>query len=138
MAADSAFTVKAGNQTFTLDRITLGDWRMFKTALGLDAGDVIMAVPDGKGGTVQAFNLYDPSVLIGLMVAALHHERPNAKVSDLVAEVEALDMKSIEFPKAEDEEADENPKADDASEVVAGPSKPSKSGKPRKAPGARS
>lgn len=140
-AADTAFTVKVGDKTFTLDRIKLGDWRLLKTEFGLNASDIVTSIKHPESGdSIELLNLDDPNVLIGLMVCALHHERPNASVKLLVAEVEDLEMGDIEFaqPESEDEaEADPTRAAGDG-EAAGASAKPGKSEKPRKRPGTRS
>lgn len=137
--ADSVFTVKVDNRTFTLDRITLGDWRMLKTEFGLTASDIVMSLPDGKGGVIETLNLGDPSVLVGLMVAALKHERPYAPLGEIIAEVEDLGMEGLEFPSNDPEDEadaeDPTPVGDDDGEEAASPAKSGKSAKPRKQPG---
>lgn len=137
--ADTAFTVKVDDRTFVLDRITLGDWRMFKTEFGLNSTDITASVVNAKGETVEILNLDNPNVLIALMVAALHHERPHAPISALISEVEALGMDGIEFPDAESasgvpEGEDPQTGGDDA-EVIAAPAKPGSSAKRQKKPG---
>jgi hypothetical protein len=136
--ADTAFTVKVDTKTFVLDRITLGDWRMFKTEFGLKASDIVTAVRNDKGETVEILNLDDPNVLVGLMVAALHHERPHAPLAVLIAEVEALGMEGIElFPDESasgEPEVEDVPLGDDA-EATVSPVKDGKSVKRPKKPG---
>lgn len=138
---DTAFTVKVDNRTFTLDRITLGDWRMFKTEFGLNASDIVTELTNDAGEAVQILNLDDPNVLIALIVASLHHERPNAPVSALVAEVEALGMDGLEFPDLhpEDEAVAEDPTKGGVSEETAEPaqSQHGDQGKRPKKPGTR-
>lgn len=138
--ADTAFTVKVDERTFVLDRITIGDWRMFKTHFGLKASDIITDFKNAAGESVQVLNLDDPNVLVGLMVAALHHERPNTGIPVLIAEVEALGMDGLEFPDAEsasgEPEGDAAPLGEDgASEATGAPAKSGSSGKRQKKPG---
>lgn len=137
MATDVAFTVKVDDRTFTLDRITLGDWRMFRTEFGLKASDITTTVQNPETGeSTEILNLDDPNVLIGLMVAALHHERPHAPIADLVAEVEALGMEGLQlFPDQGDAEESEESPLDDGSEAAESPASSGKSAKPRKKPG---
>jgi predicted small lipoprotein YifL len=140
--ADTAFTVKVDDRTFVLDRITIGDWRMFKTEFGLKASDIVTEIVNDKGEKVEILNLDDPNVLVGLMVAALHHERPHAAIPSLIAEVEALGMEGLEFPDAEkaedDAEADPTKAGDDDSAATAGQKSSGKSATRRKKPGAPS
>jgi hypothetical protein len=138
--ADTAFTVKVDDKMFVLDRITLGDWRMFKTEFGLSASDITTSFKNDTGETVEMLNLDNPNVLVGLMVAALHHERPYADISTLIAEVEALGMEGLSFPDLQsasgEPEGDDAPlDEDDDNEATASPAKSGKSAKPRKTAG---
>lgn len=137
--SDTAFTVKVDERVFTLDRITLGDWRMFKTSFGLNASDIVATVINNKGDSVEALNLDDPNVLIALMVAALKHERPTAPIASLIAEVEALGMEGLDF--STDDEEDETPdpqSAADGNAATAGRSKSGSSAKRQKNSGRQS
>ena len=136
----AAFKVQVDDKVFVLDRITLGDWRMFKTEFGLTASDIVTTITDDKGESVEILNIEDPNVLVGLIVAALHHERPYASVPDLIAEVEGLDMSGISFPQAQaegEDEPDPTKLADADSEGTVVPAKSGGSAKPRKKPGTR-
>lgn len=140
--ADTAFTVKVDGKTYVLDRITLGDWRMFKTEFGLNSSDIIAVVPNEKGEPVEILNIDDPNVLVGLLVAALRHERPLAPISSLIQEVEALGLEGLEFPDADASgvpEGEPDPTKDgDDDEVTVPKRKSGSSAKPRKKPGTRS
>lgn len=135
--ADTTFTVKVDGRTFTLDRVTMGDWRMFKTAFGLNASDIASQRTTDTGETIEALNLDDPNVLIAMMVAALSHERPDEPIPVLIAEIEALSMDGFEFPGLDDPEGEVDPTRDGDggnAETVA-PGKSGKSGKRQRTPG---
>ena len=135
------FSIRVDNRTFTLDKITLGDWRRFKTEFGLNASDIFTTVKV-EGNELQFLNYDNPNVLVALIVAALCHERPFAPLADLIAEVEAFDLSGLEFPKNEPEaEVDAEDPTEDGAEAEAGseetdaPSPSGKSDKRRKKPG---
>src|SRR6266567_4746279 len=131
-AVDTAFTVKVDGRMFTLDRIKLGDWRLLKTEFGLNASDIVTSFKSTETGeSVEILNIDNPNVLVGLLVCALHHERPLAPVAALIAEVDDLGMEGLEFPSPEagDDEADPTQAGDDSEEVAA-PAKGGKSAKP--------
>lgn len=108
--ASIAFVVKVGERTFTLDKFTMGDWRMLKTHFGLNSSDIVSEyMPEGGTKPVAVINFDDPNVLVGVLVVALHHERPDAAISALIAEVDALDVDGLEFPDAEEDAEDEDP-----------------------------
>ncbi len=136
--ADSAFAVKIDGKPHTVDRFTLGDWRLLKTEFGLNSSDILTTLPPNeKGESVQTLNVDDPNVLIGLLVVALHHKRPLAPIAALVAEVEALGVDGFEFvnDEPEESESDAAPLAEGDDAVTERPAKSGKSGKRQKQPG---
>lgn len=131
--ADTAFTVKVDGRTFTIDRITLGDWRMFNTEFGLEADNVITSV-EVNGETHEGLNLKNPNVLFALIVAAMHHDDPKRPIRQIIAEVDEISLSGLEFVVGDDaEEAD--PTKAGADEATGDPSASGKSGKRRKTPG---
>lgn len=135
---DTGFQIKVNDRTFLLDGLTLGDWRMLKNQFDLSANDILLTVTLEDGGEGQMWNIADPNVLVGLIVAALSHERPEAPIADLIKEVEAFDLAGFEFVTGDSEEpeaADPTKAGDDASEATDAPSKSGKSAKTRKSSG---
>jgi len=101
------FKVKIDGKTYELDRLTLGDARILKSRFGLEG--------------MSLFSPDDPDHLAGLLVLALKRERPDTPLSELIAEIEDLDIESFSDESGEEESDESDPPQEAEAEAEAAP-----------------
>lgn len=79
------FSVKVGEKTYELDRLTLGEARVLKREFGLS--------------DLGSFSGTDPDQLVGLLYLARKRESPAMSHDEVLAEIEDLDIEAFEAPK---------------------------------------
>jgi hypothetical protein len=106
------FTAKVGEETYELDKLTLGDARLLKKQFGLV--------------DMTEFSGTDPDQLVGLMFLAYKKANPGLTDETVLSHVENLDIEAFVTgtPEPEAETVDPTPAPTDAV-ADPGPSAPS-------------
>lgn len=81
------FKVKVGDETYELERLTLGDARVLKRDFGLT--------------DLEFFSPSDPDQMVGLLALAISKTK-GISISEATAEAEALDIEAFEPQDTED------------------------------------
>lgn len=115
------YKIKVDGREYAVEKFTLGDLRVSRRVFGLS--DLEAAEASG-----------DPEYLAFIVYVAFRAAQPNASESDILAQVDALDITTLEID-AEDEAVEVPLDAADGDEASA---KRGKSAKPRKRTGSQS
>lgn len=123
----SFFKCKVGDETYELERLTIGDSRILKRDFGLS--------------DLEHFNPGDPDVVAGLLTLAISKAK-DIPISEATKIADAVDFEDFESISDDEEEGAEDPTpaaeaADDAG-AKAAPSRSGSRAKPRKTTGSPS